>query len=122
MCAFDFILKAFFNIDIFSVVLIFSFRQRLYRLDRMALGSPLFVDVTWHPSGDPGGDKITSSSRFASAVVNYCGLETMLHMTCVKQSKETVKRNLEKAKRSGIRNILALRGGAYIFVLYYYSR
>jgi len=68
------------------------------------------VDVTWHPSGDPGGDKITSSSRFAAAVVNYCGLETMLHMTCVKQSKETVRKNLEKAKRCGIRNILALRG------------
>ena len=77
----------------------------------MSEGSPLFVDITWHPAGDPGGDKVTSSTKIAGTVLTYCGLETMLHMTCCKQTAESVKRNLDKAKSLGIRNILALRGG-----------
>ncbi|XP_078490239.1 methylenetetrahydrofolate reductase (NADPH) [Ciona intestinalis] len=82
------------------------------RFDRMRAGGPLFVDITWHPAGDPGSDKITSSTKIAGTVLNYCGLDTMLHMTCVKQTKETIKKNLEKTKNLGIRNILALRGDA----------
>uniref|UniRef100_H2YN66 methylenetetrahydrofolate reductase (NADPH) n=1 Tax=Ciona savignyi TaxID=51511 RepID=H2YN66_CIOSA len=82
------------------------------RFDRMRQGGPLFVDITWHPAGDPGGDKITSSTKIAGTVLNYCSLDTMLHMTCVKQTEETIKKNLEKTKNLGIRNILALRGDA----------
>lgn len=85
----------------------------MFRFDRMSRGSPLFIDITWHPAGDPGGDKITSSTKIAGTVANYCGLDTMLHMTCCKQNEETVKKNLEKTKALGIRNILALRGGLF---------
>ena len=93
------------------------------RFDRMGQGSPLFIDITWHPAGDPGGDKVTSSTKIAGTVLNYCGLETMLHMTCCKQTKESIHKNLEKTKSLGIRNILALRGGARLddFVLNTYS-
>lgn len=77
----------------------------------MFAGGPLFCDVTWHPAGNPGGDQETSSMAIASAALNYCGLETMLHMTCVNQSRELVTRHLEKAKNAGVKNILALRGG-----------
>lgn len=48
----------------------------------------------------------------ASTAVNYCGLETILHMTCCHQSREEVTGYLHKAKRLGLKNILALRGGA----------
>ena len=44
-------------------------------------------------------------------MLNYCLLETMLHITVYGQTKETVKRYLDKAKSLGIRNLLALRGG-----------
>lgn len=80
------------------------------RLDRMSAGKPLFIDITWHPAGDPGGDKVTSSTKIAGTALTYCGLDTMLHMTCCNQTRETVKNHLEKTKRLGIRNILALRG------------
>jgi len=80
------------------------------RFDRMSRGGPLFCDVTWHPAGDPGSDKDTSSSTIASIAGNYCGIETMLHMTCANMTTDTVLRNLYKAKRLGLRNILALRG------------
>ena len=77
----------------------------------MCQGGPLFCDVTWHASGDPGSDKPTSSMSVASAMLNYTGTETMLHMTGCQYSKQEVAAHLKKAKDHGIRNILALRGG-----------
>ena len=81
------------------------------KIDRLGRGSPLFCDITWHPAGEPAGDKETSSTTIASVTANYCGLETMLHMTCANTTKEQVFKNLHKAKNLGLRNILALRGG-----------
>ncbi|CAM4672359.1 unnamed protein product [Caretta caretta] len=80
------------------------------RFDRMGMGGPLFIDVTWHPAGDPGSDKETSSMIIANTAVNYCGLETVLHMTCCNQTKEEITGHLQKAKRLGLKNIMALRG------------
>jgi methylenetetrahydrofolate reductase (NADPH) len=48
--------------------------------------------------------------KIAAVMLNYCLLETMLHITCYHQTKETMKKYLDKAKALGIRNILALRG------------
>merc|ERR1719318_204058 len=78
------------------------------RFDRMARGGPLFCDVTWHPAGDPSSDKETSSTTIAAISSNYCGIETMLHMTCANQSCGAVVQNLQKAKNLGLTNILAL--------------
>ncbi|XP_030842901.1 methylenetetrahydrofolate reductase [Strongylocentrotus purpuratus] len=80
------------------------------RFDRMFHGGPLFCDITWHSAGNPGGRKETSSMEIARTMLNYCGLDTMLHMCCVSQSAEVITRHLEWAKECGIRNILALRG------------
>ena len=35
------------------------------RLERMSFGHPLFVDITWHPAGNPEGDSETSSTMIA---------------------------------------------------------
>uniref|UniRef100_A0AAQ6IGS5 Methylenetetrahydrofolate reductase (NADPH) n=1 Tax=Anabas testudineus TaxID=64144 RepID=A0AAQ6IGS5_ANATE len=80
------------------------------RFDRMGAGGPLFIDVTWHPAGDPGSDKETSSMMIASTAVNYCGLESILHLTCCNQTKEKISGHLAKAKHLGLKNIMALRG------------
>ncbi|XP_069097355.1 methylenetetrahydrofolate reductase (NADPH) isoform X2 [Pleurodeles waltl] len=80
------------------------------RFDRMGAGGPLFIDVTWHPAGDPASDKETSSMIIANTAVNFCGLETVLHMTCVNHSKSEITKHLEKAKHLGLKNIMALRG------------
>uniref|UniRef100_A0A8P4K9G4 MTHFR SAM-binding regulatory domain-containing protein n=1 Tax=Dicentrarchus labrax TaxID=13489 RepID=A0A8P4K9G4_DICLA len=81
------------------------------RFDRMGSGGPLFIDITWHPAGDPGSDKETSSMMIASTAVNYCGLESILHLTCCNQTKEKITGYLAKAKHLGLKNIMALRGG-----------
>lgn len=47
----------------------------------------------------------------ASTAVNYCGLESVLHLTCCNQTKEKITAHLNKAKRLGLKNIMALRGG-----------
>lgn len=49
--------------------------------------------------------------NIASAALNYCGLDTMLHITCAESTKDEIRRHLNKAKGLGIKNILALRGG-----------
>lgn len=77
----------------------------------MGRGHPLFCDITWHPAGDPGSDKPTSSITIANAMLNYSGVDTMLHITCCGLTKEELTCYLTKAKNLGIRNILALRGG-----------
>ncbi|KAI8500450.1 hypothetical protein Bbelb_220160 [Branchiostoma belcheri] len=79
--------------------------------ERMVQGGPMFMDITWHPAGDPGNsDKETSSMSIACAALNYVGHETMLHMSCCNSTKDDIRRHLDKAKELGIRNILALRG------------
>ena len=80
----------------------------------MAEGRPLFCDVTWHPAGDPSSDKPTSSSTIAGAMLNYSGIETMLHMTCCSQTKDGIIASLNRAKELGIRNVMALRGGEFL--------
>ena len=83
------------------------------RFDRFGAGNPLFCDVTWHPAGDPASDKPTSSTMIASAMLNYSGIETMLHITCVGQTKNSITAYLTRAKELGIRNVMALRGGTH---------
>jgi len=82
----------------------------LNRVDRMRAGNPLFIDITWHPAGNPAGDDDTSSMMIAHTAVEYVGVESMLHMTCVGLSKDDITSYLRKSKKLGLRNILALRG------------
>lgn len=84
------------------------------RFDSMAKGDPLFIDITWGAGGGvPDDDTLhTSSMNIASTALNYCGLPTMLHLTCTGLTKKTVIEVLDRAKKLGIRNIMALRGDA----------
>ena len=77
----------------------------------MAVGQPLFCDITWHPTGDPAGMKETSSMMIANTMLNYCSIDTMLHITCYGAKESIMIEYLSKAKDFGIRNLLALRGG-----------
>jgi len=106
--------EPFFSLEFFPPRTIDGGINLISRLDRMAKGGPLFVDVTW---GAGGGNpskidlaKPTSSLAVAHAAINYCGLDTMLHLTCVGSTKEELLQVLHSAKTQGIRNILALRG------------
>jgi len=105
--------EPFFSLEFFPPKTPNGAVNLIAKIDRLSRGSPLFCDITWHPAGEPAGDKETSSTTIASVTANYCGLETMLHMTCANTTKEQVLKNLHKAKNLGLRNILALRGDPF---------
>jgi len=100
----------FFSLEFFPPRTANGAVNLISKFDRLALARPLFCDITWHPAGEPGSDSPTSSITIADTMVNYCGLETMLHITCCAMSKEEILGHLKRAKRRGIKNILALRG------------
>ncbi|CAJ0573129.1 unnamed protein product, partial [Mesorhabditis spiculigera] len=101
----------FFSLEFFPPRTANGVANFFTRLDRFNEGSPLFVDITWHMNSDPSNvDKETSSTSIALGCMNYCRMETMLHMTCVQYDKPTTIKHLEQCKKYGMRNILALRG------------
>jgi len=92
----------------------------IFRIERMNQGGPLFCDITWHPAGDPGNTmKPTSSTCMAGSMLNFCGVDTMLHITCGNQDIGEIKENLKKSRDLGIKNLLVLRGGMYNLICYY---
>ncbi len=73
-----------------------------------ALGDlhPDYISVTYGAGGD-GGDK---TCELATLIKQKHGIEPLAHITCINSNKQQVKDTLEEFKRSGIENVLALRG------------
>ncbi|KAL0097365.1 methylenetetrahydrofolate reductase-domain-containing protein [Phycomyces blakesleeanus] len=81
--------------------------QNLYdRIERMQKFGPEFIDVTWGAGGTTS-DLTTDIVQTAQTVY---GIETMMHLTCTNMPVEKIDAALEKAKKCGCQNILALRG------------
>lgn len=76
------------------------------RIERMSQLHPMFVDITWGAGGSTAGLTLD----IARNIQNLTGLETMMHLTCTNMPQEEIATALEKARRYGIQNILALRG------------
>src|SRR5690606_22912226 len=77
------------------------------RLERMSKLQPLFIDITW----GAGGSTSDLTIDIATTAQNCIGLESQIHMTCTNMSKDDLDKNIERAKKNGIQNILTLRGG-----------
>lgn len=100
----------FFSLEFFPPRTANGAVNLMSKFERLRAGNPLFCDITWHLAGDPSSDKPTSSTMIASAMINYCNMDTMLHVTCCGCSREEMTGYLQKAKDLGIKNLLALRG------------
>ncbi len=74
--------------------------------EQIAAFRPSFMSVTY---GAGGG-----TSRFtidiAKNIMQRYGVPTLVHLTCVSSSRQTVKDQIEAIKAAGINNIMALRG------------
>lgn len=68
--------------------------------------SPDFISVTCG-AGGKGGD---TTVEIASKIKNAYASESVAHLPCINFTKENVLEILEKLKKNGIENILALRG------------
>lgn len=77
------------------------------RLEKMSKLKPLFIDITWGAGGSTSGKTIEICTR----AQNRIGIDAQMHMTCVNMKKEDINKVLQIAKKNGIQNILALRGG-----------
>ena len=84
------------------------------RFDRMRSGGPLFIDITWHATSNVPCEMVPVDSidsvNIAGVALNYCGLDVILHITCVGQKKLCMDKLLDRVKDMGIRNLLVLRG------------
>ena len=77
------------------------------RIDRMAQYKPLFIDVTW----GAGGSTSDLTTEICLNAHKYVNLEVQMHLTCTNMPIEKFKKALAECKASGLKNILALRGG-----------
>ena len=83
-----------------------SFENVRAATEQIAAFRPSFMSVTY---GAGGG-----TSRFtidiAKNIMQRYGVPTLVHLTCVSSSRQTVKNQIEAIKAAGINNIMALRG------------
>lgn len=49
-------------------------------------------------AGDPAGTKETSSMMIANTMLNYCGIDTILHIKCYGAKRTTMLDHLRKGK------------------------
>lgn len=73
---------------------------------KIASLKPSFMSVTY----GAGGGTSEYTLGIARTIKKDYGVETLEHLTCVSSSKETVARQIEAIRKSGVENILALRG------------
>lgn len=98
--------EPFFSLEFFPPKTESGMRNLYARLGRMSLLGPLFVTVTW----GAGGTTSEKTTDLAVTCQEDLGLTTCMHLTCTNTPKSVIDEALKKAKDSGIRNILALRG------------
>lgn len=72
----------------------------------IAAMKPAFMSVTY----GAGGGTSDFTAALASKIQESSGVPALAHLTCVSSDQERVRMELDKFKRHGIENILALRG------------
>lgn len=98
--------KTFYSFEYFPPKTDFGLQNLYNRIDRMAALNPAFIDITW----GAGGSTADLSFDMAKTIQQYFGLNVLMHLTCTNMPESELMKVLEKAKDSGISNILALRG------------
>ena len=97
----------FFSIEFFPPKTEEALLNLQQRIERMAKNlGPLFIDLTW----GAGGSTFKETLELSSWIAKYSGCDVMMHLTLTNISLDLIDSALSKAKESGIRNILALRG------------
>lgn len=81
--------------------------QNLYRtIDRLRQLHPSFVSVTY----GAGGSTRQKTVELVRRIKFEIGIEAMAHLTCVGANRHEIDSVLEQLDKSGIENVLALRG------------
>lgn len=83
-----------------------GFENLTETLDELKELSPDYITVTYGAMGTTRGKTI----QIASLIQDKMNINTACHLTCVNATKDEITDILREIKRSGIRNIVALRG------------
>ncbi|ODV63104.1 methylenetetrahydrofolate reductase (NAD(P)H) MET12 [Ascoidea rubescens DSM 1968] len=97
---------SFISLEFFPPKTEAGLKNLLARIERLSVLNPLFVNITW----GAGGSTAEKSLELAAYCQKVLKLTTCLHLTCTNTNKRIIDDALLKAKKAGIRNILALRG------------
>jgi len=96
--------KAYFSFEFFPPRTERAQKNLQVRIENLSETSPLFVSMTC----SNGQHDVTL--KLCRIIHKFCGIEVLMHVTCVGRSRESVREILQSAKDSGISNVLALRG------------
>lgn len=80
-----------------------SVRNAVFKIAEL---KPSFMSVTY----GAGGGTSRYTLDIAKDIKEQYGVPSLAHLTCVSSTKYSVKNQIEEIRRSGIRNIMALRG------------
>lgn len=76
-------------------------------LERLCDLHPDFISVTFGAGGSMADNRTV---EIAKKIKNNCGVEPIVHLTCLHYGREEISEILAQLKEAGIENILALRG------------
>ena len=76
-------------------------------LEALSSLKPDFISVTFGAGGNTAENR---TCEISSLVKNKYGIEALAHLTCINSSRKNIDGILEKLRKNGIENILALRG------------
>ncbi|KAG6880264.1 hypothetical protein C0992_001833 [Termitomyces sp. T32_za158] len=107
----------FFTFEFFPPRTDQGFENLVSRITRLCTLHPLAISITW----GAGGSTKERSLELAGLTQAEYGVDTVLHFTCTNMERGSVDDALQAAKAHRISNILALRGGICLSVLYEYD-
>ncbi len=95
-----------FSIEVFPPKVNSDYQKVEAAVERLCALQPDFMSVTY----GAGGSTAQNTVKIASHVQNDLGVNALCHLTCVCADEASVTAQLDEMQRSGLENILALRG------------
>ena len=95
-----------FSIEVFPPKVNSDYQKVEAAVERLCALQPDFMSVTY----GAGGSTAQNTVKIASHVQNDLGVNALCHLTCVCADGASVTAQLDEMQRSGLENILALRG------------
>lgn len=83
-----------------------GFDQLFNTINELKAHNPAYVSVTYGAGGSTRAKTLELVARIKSEI----GLESMAHLTCVGSTRDEIREILGSLKKSGVENVLALRG------------
>ena len=99
--------KTIFSFEVFPPKKTMPIDTIFSTLDELKGLSPDFISVTF---GAGGSENCNNSVEIAKHINQVCNVQSVIHMPCLNMTRQDAQFVLEEFQKTGIENILALRG------------